>query len=273
MAKIKVFVVFHKILDERKIFGAFEKNEIQQWFVKYGVNERHQQKQVVYKDGRAEICLTSNEGTILEYQLAKYLPELQLRGFMETSCFVHVEANRLFDDADLIGICQYDMQWTAEAVSLLRQLSGVSASGKIAYGLNVGPIISQQGYIHPYAFADRFNWPFLIESYNRFFGTSWNLEILVNKPLTLFQTYVLPRDEFLDLARWLKELCSEVYPWATQPPYATHWGSLGGYTERAESLFIAARIHEEPLILENLPLYHDPEISHTLGIKKEHYGN
>jgi hypothetical protein len=273
MAKIKVFAVFHKILDERKIFGAFEENEIQQWFVKYGVNERHQQKQVVCRDGRIEICLTSNAGTILEYQLEKYFPELQARGFMETSCFVHVEANRLFGDADLIGTCQYDMQWTAAAVSLLRHLSGLPTSGKIAYGLSVGPIISQQGYIHPYTFADRRNWPFLMESYNRFFGTSWNLEILVDKPLTLFQTYVLPRDEFLDLARWLKELCSEVYPWATQPPYETHWGSLGGYTERAESLFIAARIHEQRLILENLPLCHDPEISRSLGVKKEHYGN
>ena len=273
MAKIKIFVVFHRILDEQKIFGAFEQNEIQQWFVKYGVNERHRNKQVVHMDGGVEICSTSNDEMILEYELLKYLPELQYRGFMETSCFVHVEANGLCNHADLIGICQYDMRWTNEAVSLLRQLRSLSARRTIAYGLNVGPIISRQGSFHPYAFADRRNWPFLMESYNRFFGTSWKLEILVNKPLTLFQTYLLPREDFLDLARWLKELCSEVYPWATQPPYETHWGSLGGYTERAESLFIATRIHEKRLILENLPLHHDPEISHSLGIKKEHYSN
>jgi hypothetical protein len=55
------------------------------------------------------------------------------------------------------------------------------------------------------------------------------------------------------------------------PPYETHWGSLGGYTERAESLFIAARIHERKLSLCHLPLDHDPERATTLDIGKTHY--
>ena len=272
MAKIKIFVVFHKVLDER-IFGAFQEEEVRQWFVRYGVNERHQPKRVVHKDGRAEICTTTDRETILEYQLTRFFPEIQDRGFMETSCYVHVEANGLWDDADVIGVCQYDMRWTTEAVDLLRQLGRQPPSGKFVYGMDVGQFMDQGGRFHPYAFADRRNWPFLMESYNRFFGTSWGLDILVAKPLTLFQTYLLPRDEFRDLARWLAKLCSEVYPWATQPPYETHWGSLSGYTERAESLFVAARIHEGRLTLANLHLDHDPYMPQTLGFGKEHYGS
>ncbi|MGZ8524910.1 MAG: hypothetical protein ACXWV1_10805, partial [Chitinophagaceae bacterium] len=42
-----------------------------------------------------------------------------------------------------------------------------------------------------------------LQSYNRFFNQNWDGRMLINKPLTLFQTYLLPRDQFADLASWL----------------------------------------------------------------------
>ena len=66
-------------------------------------------------------------------------------------------------------------------------------------------------------------------------------------------------------------LCSEVYPWANQPPYAAHWGALASYIERAEALFIAARLHEGKLAFCHLPLQHDPSIADQLGVSKDHY--
>jgi hypothetical protein len=122
------------------------------------------------------------------------------------------------------------------------------------------------------AFAQIRNWPFLLESYNRFFGTRWDMRILIGKPFTLWQTYLMPRKQFEDMAAWLEVLCGEVYPWANQPPYETHWGVLSGYTERAESLFVAARLHEGAVGLQHLPLEHDPGIAQKLAISKEHYG-
>ena len=36
-----------------------------------------------------------------------------------------------------------------------------------------------------------------------------------------------------------KKLVDEIYPWSNQPPYETHFGSIGGYTERALAIFNA----------------------------------
>jgi hypothetical protein len=47
---------------------------------------------------------------------------------------------------------------------------------------------------------------------------------------------------------------------------------LGGYTERAASLFFAARVHTQQLIFRELPLDHDETISESLGVDKKHYG-
>lgn len=272
MATIRIFVVFHKVLDERQIFADLDQQEVDAWFVRYGVNEKHGQKQIVFRNGHLDRTASSRRGVILEYELPNYQRELQERGFMETSCFVHVECNGLHEGADYVGVCQYDMRWTESAVVILRDLGREGAPQAVAYGIPVGPIVDAYGRVHPLAFSDRRNWPFLVESYNRFFGTTWDLEMLVDKPLTLFQTYILPRQEFTALARWLRVLCDEVYPWASQPPYETHWGSLGGYTERAESLFVAVALHERRFELRSLPLHHDSAIPTLLNVSKLHYG-
>jgi hypothetical protein len=74
------------------------------------------------------------------------------------------------------------------------------------------------------------------------------------------------------LAAWLGTFCRQVYPWACQPPYETHWGSLSGYAERAESVFIAARLAEGQLRVAHLPVEHDSTIVEKLKVSKEHYG-
>ena len=46
------------------------------------------------------------------------------------------------------------------------------------------------------------------------------------------------------LCSWLTVLVDEVYPWSIEPPYETHWGVMGGYTERAIAIFNAIEIIE-----------------------------
>jgi len=269
--KIRIFIVFHKVFDEC-VLRHFSSTERKNWFVPYAVNEAHS-KRVIDRTGMShELDAGCRDFCLFEYNQVNYFPELQRSGFMETSCYVHVLANQLADDVDYIGVCQYDMRWTEEATALVRELSQVPSGRPYGFGISVGPMMASSGEMHPLAFTALRNWSFLLNHYNRFFSTNLAPSMLIQKPFTLYQTYLLPKHEFFALAAWLQQLCKDVFPWACSPPYETHWGSLGGYTERAASLFFAARVHTQQLIFSGLPLDHDETISETLGVDKEHYG-
>jgi hypothetical protein len=271
---LKVFTVFHRAIDERLVFVPFHPFEIEKYFTFYGVNEAIPEKLIVKRDGRQCQPGPDVPNLILEYQLNWYDGTLQARGFMETSGYVHLLKNRIHESLDYIGVTQYDMRWTDPAASLLCRLAAEPVGKRnTVYGLIYGPILVSPGMFHPLAFSDNYNWTFLLKSYNKFFKRDWDARVLDNKPLTLCQSYLLPKQQFADLAEWLAVLCQEVYPWANQPPYQTHWGVLGGFTERAESLFIAARLEEGQIAVDLLPLDHDPQIVRQLGIQKEQYGD
>ena len=258
----------------------------------YGVNIEKDNKKIINKDGSENTALTNASGVTLEYELNSYNPELQQLGYMETSCFLHILSNDLFPELDLIGVTQYDMRWTEKSANLLRKIaSGESHEGlihkikrlvktvinpksvipQIAYAQVAGKIMDSTGQMSPMTASYAFNWPYLLESYNNFFGTQWSMNDLRNQPLTLWQTYLLPRSVFIELASWLKTFVDEVTPWANKAPYETHWGVLGGYTERAEALFIALQVKSGALIVRPLMLEHDENIPKTLDVSKEHY--
>ena len=271
---VKIFPVFHRAIDQRLIFQAFSQDEVNRFFTLYGVNQSRPQKLITTLDGRTTIASSTDPNVLLEYHLPWHDPTIQSHGFMETSCYVHLLKNRLHDLHHYIGVCQYDMRWTAQSAELLRALSAEPPGIRnTVYGLACGTLMDSQGQFHPLAFAQIRNWPFLLESYNRFFGARLDMAMLIGKSFTLWQTYLMPRRQFEDMAAWLEVLCKEVYPWANQPPYETHWGVLSGYTERAEALFVAARIHDGAITVQHLALEHDPSIVQKLAIAKEHYGD
>jgi hypothetical protein len=51
VSKIKIFLVFHKTLDERLNLHEFSAEEIQKWFVPYAVNIEKTPKEFILKDG------------------------------------------------------------------------------------------------------------------------------------------------------------------------------------------------------------------------------
>jgi hypothetical protein len=268
-----IFTVFHKALDERLVWAQFSADEVHRYFTPYAVNRQVPEKRIVDGDGRSALVGAASPRVLVEHELGWHDPALQARGFMETSCYVHLLRNRLHEPFDFVGVTQYDMRWPASAASMLRALAASGpAAEQTAFGVVCGPLLDERGQFHPLAFAGLFDWNFLLASYNKFFETAWGFGDLAGRPLTLFQTYLLPRAEFAALAGWLESLCAEVYPWANQPPHETHWGVLGGYTERAEALFIAARLHEGRFGLQHLPVEHDASIPVQLGISKGHYG-
>ncbi len=181
--------------------------------------------------------------TLLEYTLPSYDPKLQDRGFMETSCYVHVLTNELYRGYDYVGICQYDMRWTPSAVAALRELAlGGIRRPDVIYGISVGALCDRGGRPHPLAFPDKVNWAYLLGSYNSNFGKNHQSQIFIERPLSLFQTYLMPTTEFVALASWLRVLCDDLHPDHCRPPYETHWGGFG-WQDRAGSSPLCRRPH------------------------------
>jgi hypothetical protein len=191
-------------------------------FVSFGVNE------IYPKEKR-------NENIIFEYELEKYNPFLQKRGYMETSVYLHVYWNQLHKNKTMIGFSQYDMKHNETYEHIERD--------KI-YILNTGEsIVSNQQWHHLMHHALR-NIDYLIDSYNRFYNKNYSMKELENMPLSLWQTNIYPVVVYEKLCRWLEVLVEDIYPWSNEPPYESHFGSIGGYTERALSIFNAFEIYE-----------------------------
>jgi hypothetical protein len=67
-------------------------------FTFFGVNEAYCKK------------YSKENNVIFEYELEKYNPFLQKRGYMETSVYLHVYWNKLYQNKEMIGFSQYDMK-------------------------------------------------------------------------------------------------------------------------------------------------------------------
>jgi hypothetical protein len=230
-----MYCVYHKTKYE---------NENTKNFIFVGVNEIYPKEK-------------TNDHTVFEYELEKYNPFLQKRGYMETSVYLHVYWNNLHKNKNMIGISQYDMKHN-DSYSTLE-------SDKI-YILNTGEYIVLHEKWNSLMNPDLRNLDFLINSYNRFFDKSYSKKELEKMPLSLWQTNIYPVDVYEKLCMWLEIVVDEIYPWSNEKPYETHFGSIGGYTERAISIFNAFEIYEGKQ-------YKNLNIEHNLGshLTREQY--
>ena len=233
MESLQMFCVYHKVY-----YMTPDKSN----FIFYGVNE-------VYPKEK-------NEKNILEYELEYYNPFLQKRGYMETSAYLHVYWNKLYNKS-IIGFSQYDMIHTDNYNTL---------NPNTIYLMNSGNKIIKNGIWNSQMYPQFRNLDFLIESYNRFFNTKYSVVTLEDMPLSLWQTNIYPVKIYEKLCKWLEILVNEIYPWSNEPPYETHFGSIGGYTERALALFNAFEIYE------GIP-YNNLNIHHLDLLEKEQYNN
>jgi hypothetical protein len=202
-----------------------------------------------------EIYKKNKKNHILEYELEKYNPFLQKRGYMETSAYLHVYWNKLYINKDNVGFSQYDMKHLNTYENLDKN--------KI-YLFYSGTIVTNKKW-NNYMFSEKFNIDFLLKSYNKFFNKNYSINELENLPLSLYQTNIYPVKIYEKLCGWLELLVEEIYPWCNEPPYYTQFGSIGGYTERAISLFNAFEIFEG-IEYRNLNIGNIPN-----NIEKEQY--
>lgn len=244
---LKVFIVFHQIVDEDVLFTKYSPEYVKNTFAYYCVNEVIEKYEIPKKYGLP---------IIYEYELPNYNPFLQLRSYMETSAYLHIYNNNLHKNLDFVGICQYDMLHVEEYYSLQKN---------IIYVLDSGEQIAKNGVWNKKMFPGLRNIDFLMESYNRFFGKNYNVSDLNDIVLSLWQANIYPTPIFEKLCSWLTLLVEEVYPWSVEPPYETHWGVMGGYTERAIAIFNAIEI------LENNKIYDRFDVLHTEMCNKMQY--
>lgn len=229
---IVIYITYHNIIQN--------KNDN---FIYFGVNE------IYNKD--------KSTNTILEYELEKYNPFLQQRGYMETSSYLHVYWNNLYKDKEMVGFAQYDMNHKSNYENIFKNT---------IYLLNCGRAIVKNNKWDDLMFSNIRNLNFLIKSYNNFFHTKYSIQELENMPLSLWQTNIYPVKIYEKLCRWLEILVEEIYPWSNETPYETHFGSIGGYTERALSIFNAFEIYEGNKY-QNLDIEHN----HSTEVIREQY--
>lgn len=229
---IEMFCVYHK-----KYY--FRRDNF--YFKFIGVNEIYEKEK--------------NKRNILEYELEKYDPFLQKRGYMETSVYLHVYWNKLHVGKDMIGFSQYDMRH--------KQIYNNLNKSKI-YILSNKEYIVRNGKWNKIMFPELRNLNYLIEHYNNHYKTNYSMKELEKMPFSAWQTNIYPIEIFAKLCGWLEKLVYDIYPWSNEPPYETHFGSIGGYTERALSLFNAFEIYEGKSY-EFLNILHE-----TLEIKEQY---
>jgi hypothetical protein len=205
-----IYCVYHK---------SYYKRPDTNGFTFFGVNEVYPKKET--------------EDNILEYNLDIYDPLLQKRGYMETSAYLHVYWNKLYKNNKMVGFCQYDMKHNNNYNNL--------DHNKI-YFLNTNVPIVKNGEWSNMMCPHVRDLDFLLNNYNKHFNTKINLSSLENMPLSLWQTNIYPVNIYEKLCSWLEILVKEIYPWCNRAPYEEHFGSVGGYTERAIGLFNAIEV-------------------------------
>ena len=229
---LRIFIVYNKCINEDVLFPNFTKEYIENTFTYYGVNDLFEKS----------IPQKYNCNNILEYNLKDYDPFLQQRGYAETSAYLHIYNNNIHENLDYVGICQSNMVHTTKYENLNRNT---------IYTLNSDQSIVNNDQWAELMFPQLRNIDFLLNSYNSFYNTQYHISDLNKLPLSLHQTNIYPIHIFEKLCEWLLVLVNEIYPWSVEPPYETHWGVIGGFTERAISIFNAIEMLEgkknEPL--------------------------
>ena len=227
--KFTMFCIFH-----REFFLRDDNSD----FIFFGVNEAYCKKN------------KKENNVIYEYELEIYNPFLQKRGYMETSAYLHVYWNKLYENNDMVGFSQYDMIHYSKYDNL---------NTDTIYILPIGGYIVENGIWSHIMYSNIINLNFFIESYNKFFGKTYTIKELEGIQLSLLQTNIYPVKIYEKLCAWLEILVEEIYPWSNVPPYQTHFGSIGGYTERGLAIFNAFQIYEgcnyEILTIKHQPVY------------------
>ena len=214
---IQIFIVFHKyIFDE--CYKNIPDDILYKYFTFYAVNpiiEKH---------------YTSNKYKIInEWKLPIYDKTFQERGYNENSAIYHVYANNLHKDFKYIGFFQYDMKFNNNIIEFLQE------------NIKEIPRVYSLG-CYSFNFCNYETWneqetlKYIINDYVKYNKT----EVTNRDNYPLYNSYVMPKETYEKIMRWVVQLYDKLYPWCVEPPNATHYAHIGGIYERIMAFGIGA---------------------------------
>lgn len=217
-------ILFNNSISNLKMFSIFENKynceDNNFYFTFYGLNEMYSKRK--------------NCNNIIEYELDKYNPFLQKRGYMLTSAYLHVYWNKLYQNKEMIGFSKNDKH-----NKIYNNLNKTSI-----YIFNNKYYIVKNSRWNSLMYSQKYNLIFLIKSYNNYFNKNYTLKELENQPLSLYQTNIYPVKIYETLCEWLEKLVDEIYPIFSKLSSEKHFGCIGKYIEKAVSIFIGYKIYE-----------------------------
>ena len=229
MPKLNIFVIFHK-----KIFSSM-----------YRKLKRYR-KDVVFIGVKRRISKVfqyiHRYSIIYEQDFKNYRPELQKRGYNETSALYHVYVNKLYTGFDYIGFAQYDMEIGDEVFKVMYANINNRPERKFIFYAYKLLIKHQNGLVTSWIPFD-----FIINSYNKHFQVNFTADELagnkiVSENLIICSTFIIPTWMFEKIMDWISVLIDQIYPWANLSPYPLHNQQMGNVLERAYGLALAIEL-------------------------------
>lgn len=238
---VRLFVVYHRRLFDAMYVGLRDYRSHVTFFAVRPTSIR--------PGGRLRDCQV-----IYEHELPRYNPQLQLQNFRETSALSHVYTNGLHKGLDYVGFAQYDMAFGDSAFKAIDEsLQAEQQTEQIFYAWSL-PMS------HPEVFGG-IGFPIyeaMTESYNRHFGTCYNLADLSKETaptahLILLSTFVVSTRLFEQIMAWVSEFIAEI------PRLHNGRRELPGFAdivERAYGLALASEVINGRATPVQIPIDH-----------------
>ena len=202
MAEYQFFVVFHKkIFDE--CYEIFPEDILYKYFTFIAVNQK------------IEKNYTQKYKVINEWELPIYDKSFQERGYNENSAFYHIYINNLHKPYKYIGFFQYDMIFNTNIIDFLNK------------NIVEPTLFSYTFHDCINGFREKNTLDFIIKDYEEFYNKPF-----LYKKIPLYNTYIIPIENYENIMGWVTQLYDKLYPWAFRYPNQSHFGHVGGIYER-----------------------------------------
>ena len=237
--KYKLFNIFAEAIFPHLYSGLT--NEDASHIIHWGVNELYPKRIEGFEPPEAEKIFRNKKKFLnkdfefqFEYTLENYNPFMQFSGYCQTAAMIHMHENKLYQDLDYIGFCQYDMKIPTSFFSdFLEKTEG--KEDVIFYNLELG---------HPketfFCCAPKG----MIRDFNQVFDTSYD-EKSFEKFAGYCHTFFIPMKMFNEMMEWI---CVLAYKMENEDEYKKkrdrEWAGRAGILERAHALYLSHKIRE-----------------------------
>ena len=197
--KFKLYVIFHKTL-HKDFYETIPEERFRNSITCIGVNEEIEK---VYDPW-------FNKSVIHEHELQIYNPLLQKNKYYESSVYHHLGHNTLINDYDYVGCVHYDMKITKNTLdNIQKNIDSYRFLGCFFYfSLAEGDrnVCSSFNNIEKGLFV----WNAIIERYNSYYKTNFNIHDILYNSIPMFHCFVMPKHLLLSLTPFIDTISKEI---------------------------------------------------------------